>query len=140
MLPVSQLPVACALALGVGLASAPGAAESFDWSPYADAKRVRVVTSDEDGDLRKTTIWMVVLEGSAYIRTGGSRWGRNLRRDPQLVLRVEEAEIPARVEFVDDEAERGRIVQAFRDKYGFTDRFIGLFRGGSPLIMRLTPR
>jgi hypothetical protein len=31
-------------------------------------------------------------------------------------------------------------MQVFRDKYGFSDRMLSIFRGARPKIMRLEPR
>jgi hypothetical protein len=111
-----------------------------DWPTVAEAQTVEVVTVDEDGDRRETTVWLVVVDGEGYIRTGGTRWGKNLQRDPQLVLRTGEQEWPLRIAAVEDETQREIITAAFREKYGFSDAMIGLVRGSNPTIMRLLPR
>ena len=121
-------------------APALAAAEGVDWNAFAALETIIAVTNDEDGDVRETTIWILVLDGAAYIRTGGSRWGQNIVRDPNLVIRVEEREIPVSVDFISDEEQRERIVAGFREKYGFSDALISPFRGGDPKIMHLTPR
>ncbi len=122
-------------------AAAMGArAEAPSWSSVADVERVEVITHDEGGDVRETVVWLIVVDGEGYIRTGNTRWGDNLVRDPELVLRIEDAEYPLRVEFVEDDARREQIVAAFREKYGFTDSFMNIFRGSRPKIMRLLPR
>ena len=69
----------------------------LDWQRYADERTVEVVTTNEDGSERVTTIWIVVVDGQAYIRTGGTGWGDNLERDRRLVLRVASAELPLEV-------------------------------------------
>jgi hypothetical protein len=56
------------------------------------------------------------------------------------VLRVGSDLLPLRMEFVTDEATRDEVIDAFRDKYGFTDRIVNPFRGRNPKIMRLLPR
>jgi hypothetical protein len=122
------------------LLASPALAEVPDWVTVADADTVQVVTDDEDGSRRDTTVWLLVLDGQGYIRTGGTRWGANLQRDPQLELRVGDTSYPLRAEFVEDEPLRERVEAGFREKYGFSDAVIGLFRGGEPLIMRLRPR
>jgi len=122
------------------LLASPVLAEVPDWSGVADVDTVQVLTDDEDGARRDTTVWLLVLDGQGYIRTGGTRWGANLQRDPQLELHVGDASYALRAEFVDDEALRQRVEAGFREKYGFSDAVIGLFRGGEPLIMRLQPR
>ena len=115
-------------------------AEGVDWDTYSDVETITAITNDEDGDVRETTIWIAVVDGAAYIRTGGTRWGKNIVRDPKLVIRIEELEIPVAVDFVTDEEQREQIVAAFREKYGFSDALISPFRGGDPKIMHLTPR
>lgn len=126
------------LALLVAPALAVG--EVPDWASVADARTVQVVNQDEDGSERDTTVWLVVVDGQGYVRSGGGRWSRNLERDPRLVLRIGEASFPLRVEFVEDDALRGRVNDAYREKYGFSDAVISLFRGERPPIMRLLPR
>ncbi len=129
--------------LAFALAAASGSVARAgvpDWASVADVGAVQVVTRDEDGDLRETTVWLIVLDGRGYIRTGGTRWGANLVRDPEAVLRIDETEYPMRVEFVEDDGTREQVVAAFREKYGFSDAFISVFRGSRPKIMRLLPR
>lgn len=134
---ISRAGVALLAAL---LSAAPLWASELDWTAWSDVEQVEVVTRDEDGDLRETTVWIVVVEGRPYIRTGGTRWGGNVERDPNLLLRIEGREIPVRVDFVRDEALRERIGAVFREKYGTFDAFMSLFRGSDPRIMHLTPR
>lgn len=122
------------------LAAAPALAADPDWNALADVQTLEVVTKNEDGTPRETTIWLVVLDGQGYIRTGNTRWGDNVVRSPEVTLRNGATELPLRVEFVEDEALRERVAQAFRDKYGFSDSFISIFRFGRPKIMRLLPR
>jgi hypothetical protein len=114
--------------------------EAIDWSSYADEQTVKVVTTNQDGSSRETTVWLVVVEGQGYIRTGKTRWGGNIERDRDVALRIGETELALRVAFVSDEAEREAVVTAFRDKYGFSDWILGPFRRGEPKIMRLMPR
>ena len=122
------------------LPALPAAAQGPDWEAVADVGNVTVITTDEDGDPRETTIWLAVVDGQGFIRTGGSTWGENLVRDPELVLRIEGTEYPLRVDFIEDDAFRDRIEAAFREKYGWFDGFIDFVRGGRPKIMHLAPR
>ena len=52
----------------------------------------------------------------------------------------EGAIFPVRITFVEDEALRENISAIFREKYGWTDGFLNIFRGSEPLLMRLNPR
>ena len=127
--------VACLL-----VAVAAGAAE-LDWSSVAEVEEVRVLTTNEDGTPRETTIWLAVVDGQGYIRTSGwTTWGDNVERNPDIALRIGDAEHPLRASFVEDEALRERVVATFREKYGRFDGFLDIFRGSKPRIMRLDPR
>jgi hypothetical protein len=106
----------------------------------ADAGQVEVLTRNQDASIKETTIWIVLVGGEAFIRTGSTRWYGNIERDPNLVLRVDGNELPLRAELVTDEPLLERVHAAFREKYGFTDRMIGWFRFGDSHIMRLVPR
>jgi hypothetical protein len=122
------------------LASAAGAAAP-EWNAVAGVEEVEVLTTDQDASPRETTIWMVVLEGQGYIRTSRSTtWGDNVERDPDIALRIGAEEFPLRAVFVEDEELRERIVQGFREKYGWFDGLLNVIRGKNPRIMRLDPR
>jgi hypothetical protein len=131
-----------ALALLVLLAQVSGARgeDAIEWDRYSPERTVVVITTNEDGSTRETKVWLVVVDGRGYIRTGKTRWGGNVGRNPAVVLRIGETELPLRVEFVTDPGERAAVTAAFRAKYGFADRILSPLRGGSPRIMRLTPR
>ena len=127
------------VALGL-LAAGPAGAEALDWTSLQDVGRVEVLTSDEDGASRETTVWLVVVDGAGYVRTGSTRWGDNAARTRELGLRAAGSTHPMRVEFVEDEAARERIEEAFRAKYGFSDRMVSWMRGARPKIMLLQPK
>ena len=126
----------------VALASlATGAtAEELDWEKYADVKVIEVVTVDPDGDLRETPVWFVLLEGAAYLRTSRSRWLENIRRDPKVVIRIEDEEFPLLAHAVEGEEIIGRVDTASREKYGWQEAMIHVFRFRTPDILRLSSR
>ena len=111
-----------------------------DWGALANEETIELVTRDADGDVRETTVWLVVVDGTGTIRTGNTRWNENLTRDPALLVRMAGAEYPLRIERVTDEAARARINAAYRTKYGVQDRIVQLFRGADVNMMRLLPR
>lgn len=119
---------------------APAPARAIDWAAAGAERVVEIVTQDEDGSPRETKIWLVVVDGQGYIRTGGTRWWGNVERDPDVELRVAGAEHPLRAELVTDGALLQRVVAAFRTKYGFSDRMAGLVRFGDTHVMRLVRR
>jgi hypothetical protein len=132
---------ATALLICAGFVAATAApARAVDWERHAGRDTVTVVTTNPDGSLRDTTVWIAVLDGEAYLRTGGTRWGDNAEREPAVALRVDEEEIRLRAEPVADPDLRARVEAAFRAKYGFQDRLSSLFRFGETRIFRLLPR
>jgi hypothetical protein len=126
--------------LGALLAPAPASGDAPDWSAAAAADTVEIITKNQDGSARETTIWIVVVDGQGYIRTGSTRWEANIERDPAVALRIGTSEYPVRAEFIEEEALRVRILQAFHDKYGFSDTMASLFHAGHPKLMRLVAR
>jgi hypothetical protein len=115
-------------------------AQSPDWEALADVGTLQVITHDEDGAPRETKIWLAVVDGQGFIRTGDTAWGDDVERDPNVVLRIEDVEYPLLAEFIEAEGLRERVETAFREKYGWSDAMIGLFRGGNPRIMHMIPR
>ena len=82
-------PLALAAALSV-LAVAAAAAEAPDWDGLAQFDTVSVATSNPDGTLRYTTVWIVVVGGRGYLRTGDTTWGANVARNPAVKWRSTE--------------------------------------------------
>jgi hypothetical protein len=121
-----------------GFASAQS--DGLDWASLAEVDTVQVLTVNEDTRLLDTTVWLVVVDDRGYIRTGGTAWGDNVVRDPEIEISIEGTTYPVTVRFVEDEGLRQRITDTFREKYGFIDSVIGLFRGDRPKLMGLTAR
>lgn len=127
---------------------------SFDGAASADAPSVdpvalgaestiRVITRDEDGELRERNAWIADVDGALYIRTTpASGWGRNLDREPAFTLRWAERELPMRAARVGDAAEAERVNARFREKYGFGDAAGDIIRflSGGKKIYRVTPQ
>jgi hypothetical protein len=109
----------------------------FDWTRFTDTQTIEIVSKDEDGGKRLTTIWIVVLDRQAYIRTAGTTWGDNVERNGALELRETGGDKPLRAEKVLSAAEVERVVAAFREKYGTTDAVMELFRFGERRVFRL---
>ncbi len=134
------LPAGRSLAL-VGLAAlfalAAAANEPPDWNAVADVDTVSVATSNPDGTLRYTTVWLVVVGGRGYLRTGNTTWGSNVDRDPNVTLVIGKQEYALRAESVEADDERAQVMAAFNAKYGWSDTMTGWFRGARPKILRL---
>jgi hypothetical protein len=118
----------------------PEAVRLIDWSAVSDERVPVIVTRDPDGGERVTKLWLVVVEGQGMIRTGNTRWFRNIDRDPNVVLRIGGYAYPLRAEPVTDESLQERTHAAFREKYGWEDWILRPFGSRGPNVMRLTPR
>jgi opacity protein-like surface antigen len=132
----TRWPLALAGALAI-LAAAASAAEAPDWDSVAGLDTVSVATTNPDGTLRYTTIWIVVVGGRGYIRTGNTTWGANVTRNPNVKLVVGDEEYALRADFVEAEDERALVLAAFNEKYGVSDTLVGWFFHRTPKIMRL---
>jgi len=113
---------------------------SPDWNAVAQTSTIQIVTKEADGSPRETTIWLAVVDGKGYIRTGSTHWWNNIGRDPDVVLRIEGREYALRAVGVEDAALCQRVEDTFRAKYGVSDRVVGFFFRSVPHIMRLDPR
>jgi hypothetical protein len=123
--------IALALAVALGAAATARAAEP-NWDKVAEVRNIEVITHDEDGDARETTIWLAVVDGQGFIRTGNTTWGENIKRNPDdVVLRIEGKEYPLHAEFIENDKLRERVVAAFRAKYGWTDGAAQLTAAGA---------
>lgn len=112
-------------------------AQSDPFAPFVDADVVRIVTTDPDGDLRETKIWIVVFDGSGYVRTNDSRWLANIRRDSPVTLRYEDVELDVLASEVVDLVLQERVEAAFKAKYGTMQRIMSFFRISEPTCLRL---
>jgi hypothetical protein len=122
---------------GLVLAAAAAAGQPIDWTVYTDTQTVEVVSSDEGGGQRLTTVWIVVVDRQAYLRTAGTTWGDNVEREGALELRTANGDLRLRAEKVLSAAEVERVVAAFREKYGRTDAVMELIRFGERRVFRL---
>ena len=134
--------IAAVTAIGIATSwlMAPAWAQQPDWEAIADVPVIEVLTTDADGDLRETKVWFVLIDGQPYLRTNASRWLENLRRDPSCVLRIEGSEYHARAEEVPGDAIVEAVDDASREKYGWQERTIHVFRMRTPQILRIQPR
>jgi len=122
------------------LAGAAGA-EPIDWNTLAGEDTVVVLTKEADGAPRETTVWMVVVDGQGYVRTGDTHWHGNIARDPKIGVRIAAVDYAVTAEHVVDPALRARINAAFSAKYGFSNTFVGWFASQDKAqIMALVPR
>ncbi len=121
------------------LAGAVHAAE-IDWQRFQDQDVIEIVTHDEDGSLRETSIWIVTFDGHGYVRTNDSRWLANIRRGSTVALRLDEQEFAVAARELDDDAINARVEEGFKQKYGFTQRVMSVFRMTEPTLLELSAR
>ena len=125
-------------ALALAAFASGALAQPVDWSAAQTESVIEILTSDADGSLRETPVWIVVVEGSGYVRTNDSKWLANIRRGSAVRLRIAGAESPVEAEEVPDEALATRIEEAFKQKYGLTQKLMSLFRMREPVVLKLT--
>ena len=126
--------------LTLALADLARAAE-LDWQKFQDTDVIEVLTHDEDGALRETSVWVVAFDGHGYVRTNDSRWLANIRRGSSVALRVDAAEyaVAAR-EPEKDAALDAHVEEQFKQKYGFMQRVMSTFRMREPTLLEFTAR
>ena len=94
--------------------------------------------------VHRTTIWPVVGEGEAFVRSlngEDGRWYRELMANPEAVLHVEGEEIPVRAVRANDPESVARATQGFRDKYADSPHLDAMIRDEiAPTTVRLEPR
>jgi hypothetical protein len=128
------------VALVICLAAASARGTGFDWSPFERESVIYVLTQDEDGARRDTKVWVVVVNGSGYVRTNASTWLENIQRNPEIELQVAGHDYLMRAEEVKDAAVKEQVEEAYKEKYGFVQRVMSTFRFREPTVLRLVPR
>jgi hypothetical protein len=101
---------------------------------------VELLTADEDGELRETSVWVVVVGDAAYVRTNDSAWLENIRRGSAVRLRVREVENSMHRVEVADAALKVRVEEAFKAKYGRLQRVMSALRLREPTVLELRPK
>ncbi len=80
-----------------------------------------MVTHDADGDERVTRIWIVVHDGLGAIRTGESRWAKNILRGSAVAIRAGGFDSVVSATEIEDLAIRRSIDTEFANKYGWQE-------------------
>ena len=81
---------------------------------------VDMVTPRRDGSLSSRPIWVVVVDGDAYVRSyrgESGAWYRQARSDGQATIGVDRRAIKVGVEPVSDDETNRQVSDAFRAKY-----------------------
>jgi hypothetical protein len=105
----------------------PAVDDSFDSDTLLlidGAREVRIETSrDEDAPTHRTTIWVVTVDGTVFVRSvrgGKGRWYREASANPAAALHVGDERIPVRAVPVTDDATIEAVSKAYQEKYGRT--------------------
>jgi hypothetical protein len=111
-----------------------------DWNALAQVREVQVLSENPDGKPHETTVWLVVVDGEGFIRTGNTSWYPNLERKPQIGVRIAGHDYAVLAVPIEAESLRDRVIAAFREKYGLSDQMLAWFSSAHPHIVRLAPR
>jgi hypothetical protein len=97
-----------------------------------------------DAPVHRTTIWVVVADGEAYVRSEygeNGRWWRELMANPDTVLHVEGEAIRVHAVRADDPESVERASAGYREKYGDSSAMELMVRDEiAPTTVRLEPR
>jgi deazaflavin-dependent oxidoreductase (nitroreductase family) len=77
-------------------------------------------TGRKSGKAHTKPIWFVYDQGHLYLQSGKggkSDWYQNLKKNPQMTLKIGSISFPGKAKFIDDEKETERIHSLFSAKY-----------------------
>ena len=108
-----------------------------------EAEEVDIESQAHEGPAHRATIWVVVDEGSAYVRSvrgPAGRWYRELLANPAGALHVDGKRLPVTAIPAADPDSVERVSAALRRKYkGVTGLSSMLKRGTFETTLRLEP-
>jgi hypothetical protein len=98
-----------------------GALDEATLETLNDRIEVEMLTPRRDGSISSRPIWIVVVEGDAYVRSYlGQRgaWYRRAAADGAATIRIDDRTIEVGLEPVGDEDVNRQVSDAYRAKYG----------------------
>lgn len=114
------LTVAC-FQLGRSLAQEGKIVTQADLEKVASQSEVKITTiGRKSGKPHTKPIWFVYDQGHFYIQSGKkgkTDWYQNLKKNPELKLKIGDLVFSGKAKFIDDEKETERIHGLFREKY-----------------------
>ena len=125
------------LAVGIGVAGLVVSLLFVD-----EGEVVTLTTWDAQGEPHETQLWIVELDGVAYLRAASreARWLTRAREHPRVELLRGERRIPYRAVRLADAELRRAVNQAMARKYGGPDRaWSWLYEGRDAIPVRLEP-
>jgi hypothetical protein len=90
-----------------------------------ESVEIDIRTPRRDGSTSSRPVWVVVVDGEAYVRSylaERGAWYRRARRDGRMTIAVGETTLPVAVEPIADPELDRRVSDAFRAKYGARSR------------------
>lgn len=96
-----------------------------DWSFTDGIEEIQIETRTRYGLPHSVTIWCVAIEGALYVGASSPDfpkerfWVRNVRRDPDVRLRIDGRIYERRLELVEDPARTDFVDRAFGRKYHY---------------------
>ena len=120
------------LSLSVGitlLVSMPMSLRAQEAKPVAKADLEKVAnestvelttTGRKSGKAHTKPIWFVYDQGHLYLQSGKGRksdWYQNLKKNPQMTLKIGTVTFQGKAKFIDDQKETERIHDLFSAKY-----------------------
>ena len=100
-----------------------------DLQQVANESNVEITTiGRKSGKPHTKPIWFVYDQGHLYLqagREGKTDWYQNLKKNPQITLKIGAVTFAGKVQFIDDAKETERIHNLFKQKY-FAARVAGV--------------
>ena len=125
-----------------GVVGALAAFAATTWYALEAGGIAVVETRAPDGSTRETHVWYAEPDGELWLEAGSPEnpWFADARREGRLTLRADGRKGDYAVAVFEDPEPRERIRAALRAKYGWRDRWVGLFVDqAKSLVVRLTP-
>jgi deazaflavin-dependent oxidoreductase (nitroreductase family) len=113
------------------------------WAPYAGEQYCYLTTTGRvTGRPHTIEIWFAIEGGTLYMLSGGrdrSDWVRNLRKTPEVSVRIGAGVFPGRARVVEDGSEDERARRLVHDKYapGYGGDLAGWRRSSLPIAVDL---
>ncbi len=98
-----------------------------------------VATGRRSGLPRPVTVWFVYVEDGLFVRTSGrTDWGKNLKANPAVQVRLADLEFSAEAELVSDVETLQKLRGAYKRKYHILNTLSALLmQRGSAIFFKL---